>query len=246
MTDSPSAPPSPPRSINRSVRISTGLPSKPPCTTKSPAKATADCVEKPKRMRTAYNIFFHHHRQLLLEALPNREKKPRNSHGKIGFTNLARTIAARWRAITAEEKAHYQDLSNRDRARYVQEMKLWKEQQKLASIIPDVPEFSSSSEVDIRDLEPTPIRPTLPSSTMVMPNGTGSTFYLQPEVENGFVSLDPTPYEEIYPSGDHLFPDPIRPNLNVYHAAHSNRTSLQMLANAMGGDCVSAFVHAFR
>eukprot|EP00977_Amphora_coffeiformis_P008715 scaffold1982_cov93-Amphora_coffeaeformis.AAC.37 len=85
-------------------------------------------IEKPKRLRTAYNLFFQHHRELLLQSLPSRShKKPRNSHGKIDFTKLARTIAARWKAVSEEEKAHFQELSSKDRARCEQEWKEWKE-----------------------------------------------------------------------------------------------------------------------
>ena len=62
-------------------------------------------IEKPKRLRTAYNLFFQHHRELLLQSLPSRDsdKKPRNSHGKIDFTKLARTIAGLWKAVSEEE-----------------------------------------------------------------------------------------------------------------------------------------------
>ena len=118
--------PEPARSPSSQVKKSKKSKKDPP-----PALMTKDgrIIEKPKRLRTAYNLFFQHHRELLLRSLPSRDsdKKPRNSHGKIDFTKLARTIAARWKAITDEEKAYFQELSAKDRARCEREIGEWKE-----------------------------------------------------------------------------------------------------------------------
>eukprot|EP00977_Amphora_coffeiformis_P008272 scaffold1872_cov262-Amphora_coffeaeformis.AAC.4 len=87
-----------------------------------------DRTEKPKRCLTAYNFFFQEERQRLLDSLPSRPgcAKPKRSHGKIGFQDLARAISARWKTVTLEEKAVYQELANTDKQRYLKEMDDWR------------------------------------------------------------------------------------------------------------------------
>jgi HMG (high mobility group) box len=76
---------------------------------------------------SAYNIFFKIQRQQLIEVLPVRAKgKPRRSHGKIGFADMARTIAFKWKQITTHDKAVFQRLAAADKRRYTEEMKQWK------------------------------------------------------------------------------------------------------------------------
>ena len=85
---------------------------------------------KPKRPLSAYNFFFKQQRLQLLRTRPIRpEGKPRRSHGKIGFADLARTIAARWKTTSEAEKQYFEDRSNQDKARYNREMEEWKRRQ---------------------------------------------------------------------------------------------------------------------
>jgi hypothetical protein len=86
-------------------------------------------TRKPKRMLTAYNFFFHHHRQLILAGIPEEGNTPGKAQGKVGFKALAQMISARWKAITVEEKAHFQACSDQDRIRHSEAMKIWKKQQ---------------------------------------------------------------------------------------------------------------------
>ena len=86
--------------------------------------------EKPRRNLSAYNYFFKLERKKILSDLPapSEEKQPRNSHGKIGFAKLARTIAAKWKSLDDEGRAPYIDLATDDKERYVREMKEWREE----------------------------------------------------------------------------------------------------------------------
>jgi hypothetical protein len=71
--------------------------------------------DKPKRPLSAYNLFFKHERGEILRATPDRvEGKPRRSHGKIGFADLARNIAANWKSIDAVSRAHFDRLAAKD------------------------------------------------------------------------------------------------------------------------------------
>jgi len=81
---------------------------------------------KPKRPMSAYNYFFQFERKRLLDALPVRpEGKPRRSHGKLGFRDMAKTIGARWNAATEETRAYYARFAEEDRERYNQEKKIY-------------------------------------------------------------------------------------------------------------------------
>eukprot|EP00522_Entomoneis_paludosa_P014698 CAMPEP_0172445106 /NCGR_PEP_ID=MMETSP1065-20121228/5054_1 /TAXON_ID=265537 /ORGANISM="Amphiprora paludosa, Strain CCMP125" /LENGTH=284 /DNA_ID=CAMNT_0013195901 /DNA_START=60 /DNA_END=914 /DNA_ORIENTATION=- len=95
---------------------------------------------KPKRSLSAYNLFFQAERRNLLEALPcKRSKKPRKSHGKCGFAEMARTISAKWKKITPQDKKYFDGLAAEDTARYEKEMAVWREQ------IKDFPELAKKT-----------------------------------------------------------------------------------------------------
>jgi hypothetical protein len=86
-------------------------------------------LAKPKRNLSAYNYFFKYQREKILKVTPMRaEGKPRRSHGKIGFADLARLIASKWKAVSPDKRAFYEELAVKDKARYVKEMNEWKEQ----------------------------------------------------------------------------------------------------------------------
>eukprot|EP00977_Amphora_coffeiformis_P028477 scaffold35385_cov137-Amphora_coffeaeformis.AAC.1 len=78
----------------------------------------------PKRPLSGYNFFFQERRKILLESLPDRiEGKPRNSHGKINFQKLAKTISSEWQNLDPEVKSVYQEKGIKERMRYYEEMK---------------------------------------------------------------------------------------------------------------------------
>jgi HMG-box domain len=84
-------------------------------------------ASKPTKNLSAYNFYFKDQRRKMLEKLPIRpEGKPRRSHGKIGFSEMAKTIAAGWKSIDAETRSQYEYLAKQDKARYVRELEEWK------------------------------------------------------------------------------------------------------------------------
>ena len=87
---------------------------------------------KPKRPLSAYNFFFQNERKKLLEIMPTRsEGKPRRSHGKCGFAQMAKIIAKKWsdKEIDPEEKSLFEELARKEKLRYKQEMALYKIQE---------------------------------------------------------------------------------------------------------------------
>ena len=88
---------------------------------------TQNYTPKPRRALSAYNYFFQHERNLILASLPNPEDyKRRRSHGKIGFAELARKIAAEWKVIDAQSKKRFQALAAQDKVRFQRELEEWK------------------------------------------------------------------------------------------------------------------------
>jgi HMG-box domain len=95
----------------------------------TPSKTAPDNNDssKPKRPLTAYNIFFKFQRQQILAVMPVRATgKPRKSHGKMGFADMARAIAGKWKTIQTHEKAIFVELATAEKKRYKQEMEEWK------------------------------------------------------------------------------------------------------------------------
>jgi hypothetical protein len=88
--------------------------------------------DKPKRPLSAYNLFFQNERKEILRAAPERAgAKPRRSHGKIGFADLARNIAANWKSIDPESRSQLDKLAAKDKERYKKEMDEWKKKQEV-------------------------------------------------------------------------------------------------------------------
>lgn len=99
------------------------------------ACASTTKLQKPKRALNAYNIFFRQERQRLLEQLPVRAKgKPRNSHGKLGFEEMARTIGARWKALSLDQKEYYEKLAAKEKIRYTMSMERYKKEKYTLAI----------------------------------------------------------------------------------------------------------------
>eukprot|EP00977_Amphora_coffeiformis_P011689 scaffold2820_cov160-Amphora_coffeaeformis.AAC.11 len=76
-------------------------------------------IKKPKRPLSAYNLFFQSERGRLLAQLPPRVgRQPKNSHGKLGFKDMATTIGKRWRELDDFSKAPYLQLAKQEKIRY--------------------------------------------------------------------------------------------------------------------------------
>ena len=52
----------------------------------------------------------------MLDVTPVRASgKPRRSHGKVGFAEMARRISAKWKQISVEDKLYYEGLAAKDK-----------------------------------------------------------------------------------------------------------------------------------
>jgi hypothetical protein len=83
---------------------------------------------RPKRPLSSYNIFFQTQRPYVLSSAKDNDGK------RVGFANLAKIIGAQWQAIDCSERAKYDRLADKERARYQSEMDAyhkWKREQNL-------------------------------------------------------------------------------------------------------------------
>lgn len=78
--------------------------------------------DKPKRPMTPYNTFFKDQRKAILAQTGGHSG---------GFATLARTIAARWKAVSPEERFACTVKAAEDRARYKREMMLWLKEKRV-------------------------------------------------------------------------------------------------------------------
>jgi len=78
----------------------------------------------PKRPLSAYNIFFKEEREKLLE-----EQRRARELG-IGFANLAKTVAAKWKQLSDEEKVPFQVKAAEEKASYKIAVAKWRANQK--------------------------------------------------------------------------------------------------------------------
>jgi hypothetical protein len=93
---------------------------------------------RPKRPLTAYNLYFKEERGNLLaerahqaddgaEDSPHtsegtKRKRRKTPHGKIGFEEMAKTIAKRWKGIDSERLARYQEQAGELKRQYKEEV----------------------------------------------------------------------------------------------------------------------------
>ena len=108
---------------------------------------------KPKRKLNSYNFFFHHHRQLILDSRPENENRPKDSHGKVSFQDLAKLISARWRKATDEEKAYFKEMEREDQVRYDREMAARKKLCDTTGFAPVQPASTKNSNTKKHDRE---------------------------------------------------------------------------------------------
>ena len=104
-------------------------PQPPHMSSSSHPEVVIEIREKPKRPLSAYNLFFQEERKHILANRPVRPQGVplRRGHGKMGFAEMAKTIAAKWNSIDAETKKKFESLALDEKIRYKKKMYEWKQ-----------------------------------------------------------------------------------------------------------------------
>ena len=95
---------------------------------------------RPRRPLNAYNIFFKDERARIIAensetyeeeydetahtSLDTKRQRRRRPHGKVGFEDMAKIIGKRWKDITPERKAYYDEAAKAEKKRYHDELAL--------------------------------------------------------------------------------------------------------------------------
>jgi hypothetical protein len=87
---------------------------------KSPAVPWKKPKDMPKRPLSAYNLFFQEERNRLI----NSDK------AGVGFENMAKTIAAKWRSLDVDAKAPYEEKATVNKQQYHVAVAQWRTKQK--------------------------------------------------------------------------------------------------------------------
>jgi hypothetical protein len=126
--------------------------------------------DKPKRPLSAYNLFFQQERKRIIELIPDdnsvlddglteeqRRRKHRKTHGKIGFADLAKSIAEKWKTSGDDVKAPFEARAAEEKERYQKELEVWNTVQKEKEKQEEVAEQESKKQLeDSDDVENTP------------------------------------------------------------------------------------------
>lgn len=98
------------------------------------------------RFHQAYNLFFKHSREEILSSISDvcviddglteemRRRRHRKTHGKIGFAELARNIAEKWKNIDIESKAFFEAKADAEKVRYRKELEIWNQSRKAQGL----------------------------------------------------------------------------------------------------------------
>lgn len=108
---------------------------------RSPEKPWKKPADMPKRPLSAYNIFFRDERERLLSAGPEGKQGVREDVGGgevstggkkqkkpsgIGFANLAKTIASRWKELDDGVRAPYEKIAAAEKKKYDELVAEWR------------------------------------------------------------------------------------------------------------------------
>jgi hypothetical protein len=85
--------------------------------------------DMPRRPLSAYNIFFKDQREMLMMTA-SKSNVSRVSPG-IGFANLAKAVAVKWKELPFELRVPYKVLADIEKDRYNKEMVVWRAKQKV-------------------------------------------------------------------------------------------------------------------
>ncbi|KAL7467523.1 hypothetical protein ACHAXS_007767 [Conticribra weissflogii] len=141
---------------------------------------------RPRRPLTSYNIFFQIERNRIMQQqmasgfapMENKRNPKRNGkHANVGFANLARIVAARWKSLRPATKRWLDEQAWSDKERYKREMEEWLANPRSSDIVGSL--GSTSSPCFVKEIDPNLVKMMRnPRPCLQMQGTTGTSLHI--------------------------------------------------------------------
>ena len=226
-------------------------------------ESTRGLNERPTRPLSAYNLWFRHERQRLMQEKHEMVKA-------LGFTGMAKYIGKRWRSVSEEEKRKFKELAVIEKKRYERAMAVWyKEQEEFmrriaagaeeqAQDYPSPLKSHDQQEPQFGQIEPLPLHAEaatftpndefgIPMSSAPQVPGVGA--FANTHAPQLAYANEPMPYQMPPHHGqdEELTPGPSHAGVATRTAIHfDEHSSLDRIAQAIGNDGIDYLLSVFK
>jgi len=176
----------------------------------------------PKRPLSAYNLFFAFCRErfahnnadwmvtpAVVNALQRQVKRKHvKGNGNMGFQDMARTVSAKWKALDAVSKSHFQERARREKDHYRQLVDAYHARQQMSFLKNQMQSVLEVASVEEEQLSPLPLNSPTMQPTMSTTHGLLRSPIIPQSLHTPLQQSQPPQPMDIYvdPQGNRLHP----------------------------------------